>query len=148
MLTIDDVLFLRKFTGPNSGSVDAVIAYKGIHEVWNFYDRLSQWQYTEKDLELELGARAEAFAELLRKRFPKSALFWRDSFYNGRDAERELRHSMVDAVLKPEFQEQGFYILPGHHISKTFVNQSEDGVHPPDAIYNVMISMIASVLCP
>ena len=148
MLTIDDVLFLRKFAGPSSDLVDAVIAYKGIHEVWNFHDRLSQWQYTDKDLELEMGARAEAFAEMVRQRFPSSALFWRDSFYNGRDPEHEKVNSMLDAVLKPEFQQQGYHILPGHHVSRTFVDQSEDGIHPPDAVLNVMISMIASVLCP
>ena len=147
MLTADDIIFLKRYSGPKDNSVDAVIVHKGIHEVIDWQQQLKPSNYTTHALELEISARAEILAETLRGRFPHSALFWRDAYYNGKDAELEAINNKLGPIIKAIFSQQGFQVLPGHHVSKNS-NMEYDGVHPHNSVGNVMISMIASVLCP
>ena len=148
MLTIDDITFLKRYTGSNGNRIHAVIVHKSIHDIVNFVQHLKPANYTFHDFEVEISARAEILAETLKGQFPSSTLFWRDAFYNGKDAELEKIGSRLRSVIQASFKQQGFHILPGHHVSKTaYEYYQDDGFHPHDAVYDVMISMIADVLC-
>ena len=148
MLTTDDIIFLKRFAASDNNMVDAVVVHKGIHEVWDWQQQHEANNQTYRDFELEMSARAQILAETLREHFPNSALFWRDAFYNGKDAELEELHSKLKPVILARFRQQGFHILPGHHVSMSANEYHEsDGVHPHELVNDVMISMIAGVLC-
>lgn len=149
MLTIDDITFLKRYTGSDDNRIDAVIVHKSIHDIVNFVQHFQPINWTFHDFEVELSARAELLAESLKGQFPSSTLFWRDAFYNGKDAELEMIGSRLRPGLQAIFKAEGFHILPGHHVSKTAnrYGYQDDGFHPHDAVYDVMISMIADVLC-
>ncbi len=149
MLTTDDIIFLKRFTGSGNNMADAVIVHKGIHEAVDWQQQHKANNYTYHDFELEMRARAEILAETLREHFPNAALFWRDAFYNGKDAELEEINSKLRPVIQARFRQQGFHILPGHQVSMTAEEYHEsDGLHPHESVNDVMISMIAGVLCP
>ncbi len=152
MLTVDDLLFLKQFVASND-NFDAVIVHKGIHEAINWRDLLKPANYNEDNFEQELSTRAEILAETLKDLFPRSTLFWRNSYYNGKDAELEELNSRFNPIIQARFRQEGFQVLPGHHVSRTAhdfynVNGTDDGLHPHDAVNEVMLSMIADVLCP
>ena len=152
MLTLDDMLFLKQFVASNDNSIDAVIVHKGVHEAVNLRDQLKPFNYSEHAFELELSTRAEVLAETLREIFPTSTLFWRDAFYNGKDAELEDINSRLRPIIQERFRQEGFHVLPGHHVSRTAYDfykekHENDGLHPHDSVNDVMISMIAGVLC-
>ena len=149
MFTTDDFMFLKSFTRTKDGLVDAVIVHKGIHEAWSLQNELKPRNYTEHQLALEIGARAEVLAETLRSSFPGAELFWKDAYYNGKDVELEGINSRLGLPIQATFRQQGFHVLPGHHVSKSANDHysETDGIHPHHSVDDVMISMIADILC-
>ena len=114
MLTIDDLLFLKHIVASND-DLDAVIVHKGIHEAINWKDLLKPVNCNEDNLEQELSTRAEILAETLKDPFPSSTLFFRDSYYD-KDAELEELNGRFNPIIQARFRQEGFQVLPGHHV--------------------------------
>ena len=150
MLTADDIIFLKSFTALNDGIMAAVVVHKGVHEALDLQRALKPGIYPEDEFTLEISARAEVLARSLKEYFPNAALFWKEAYHNVKDAEVEGLNQRLRLPVEACFRQQGFYMLPGHHVSKTanVYYPENDGFHPHKSVDDVMISMIADVLCP
>ncbi len=150
MFTMDDIRFLERLAHQKDNPIHAIMVHKGVHTVGDWISTHSVNNFPESVFLEEVRVRAEMLADKLASLFPNAALIWRDGFYHHKSLEWEEMNVKLRHITTPIFRNHGFHILPGFNITAElpFHEDSEDGLHANEAVIDILLSMMATVICP
>ena len=147
MFSLDDVQLLERRSKTHHPGV--IILHKGVHTVFNWLEGLEASRIPEELYWAELRARTSMLIGSIKRLFPNSILFWRDMYYHHSNEQLEKISTKVRAITSPSFEHHGFKLIPGYNLTAEVPTElrSIDGIHQTTDVKNVVISMIACVLC-
>lgn len=150
IFSVDDIRFLERLARQKGAPVHAIVVHKGVHSVADWIGEYSVNKVPESLFLEDFRVRAKMLAAKLRSLFPHAALIWRDSFFNHLSPDYEEVNVKVRNITTPIFRKHGFYILPGYNttVHLPIHEPSEDGLHANEAIVDLLLSMMATILCP
>ena len=98
----------------------------------------------------ETVVRARMLASELRRLFPTAKLIWRDSFFNHLSPTYEELNVKLRNSTNSIFLGHGFHLLPGYRttLGKPSHEPHEDGFHSSAAVVDLLLSMLATLVCP
>lgn len=148
LYSLDDIqLLTRRAQLPHPA---AIVMHKGIHAGFNWVEGLASSGLPVQFYEEEARARANMLIQDVTRLFPNTTLFWRDAYFHRSNPQLEDAIGLVRDVTTPLFQNSKFLSLPGYKLSHgaPLEHQSHDGIHQTSHIKDIVLSMVACVICP
>lgn len=147
MYSLDDIRLLQGFAHRGK-RFDVIVVHKGVHAVadWEKYKatKMSQAAFLEEN-----RIRANLLADLLAMYFPQAQLIWRDAYRTHQTPEKEALTDQIREMAAPIFLERGFTILPGFNVTVAVPPELQnETLHPDESVAELLLTMLASVVCP